>query len=77
MPPFSIAALIDASPSQKQMMPDAFATPIFSGLTLLSMKRVSGLFTSSVSAEQILLSRVITQPEAHAARTATAMSFFI
>src|SRR5574344_924360 len=77
MSPLSIAALIDASPSQKQMRPVAFATPFFVGFTLLSMKLVSGLVTSSVSADAIESLRVITQPDAQIARAATAMSFFI
>src|SRR5574344_1424187 len=77
MSPLSIAALIDASPSQKQMRPVAFAAPFFVGFTLLSMKLVSGLVTSSVSADAIESLRVITQPDAQIARAAAAMSFFI
>src|SRR5574344_1827215 len=77
MSPLSIAALIDASPSQKQMRPVAFAAPFFVGLTLLSMKLVSGLVTSSVSADAIESLRVITQPDAQIARAATAMRVFI
>ena len=77
MLPLAIAALIDASPSQKQMRPVAFATPIFAGFTLLSMKFVSGLFTFSVSTDAIVSLRVITHPDAQSARTAIAISFFM
>ena len=80
MPPFSIAFLIEQSPSVKRMIPEAVASPTLAGFTLLSTNAASGLPTLSVSGDGALHGPVNTHPVIARPRPAIAapiMSFFI